>query len=60
MSGNGGAENLIYLEKYPSGMFEALVQQVFPIEAFPVWIPLAFGLVVGLAYAIASGMRRSK
>lgn len=41
-------------------MFETLLQQVFPAEAFPVWIPLAFGLAVGLAYAIASSMRRSK
>ena len=41
-------------------MFEALVQQVFPAAAFPVWIPLAFGLIVGLAYFIASSMRRSK
>ncbi|UVS68613.1 hypothetical protein NWT39_11975 [Nitrososphaera viennensis] len=55
-----GLENLIYLYYYPSGMFEALFRQVIDPAAFPVWIPLAFGLIVGLAYAIASGMRRSK
>jgi hypothetical protein len=41
-------------------MFEALLRQTIDPAAFPVWIPLAFGLIVGLAYAIASGMRRSK
>jgi hypothetical protein len=40
-------------------MFEALFQQIDP-AAFPVWIPLTFGLVVGLAYAIASSMKRSR
>jgi hypothetical protein len=34
--------------------------QVITAEMYPVWIPLTFGLVVGLAYAIASSMRRSK
>jgi hypothetical protein len=39
-------------------MFESLIQIVPPtIESFGVWIPLAFGLSVGLAYAIASGLR---
>jgi len=41
-------------------MFEALVRQVFDAAAFPVWIPLAFGLSVGLIYAVISGLRRSK
>jgi hypothetical protein len=43
-------------------MFESMIQQIVPatIESFGVWIPLAFGLAVGLAYAIASGLRRSK
>ena len=40
-------------------MFEAMFKQIVA-EAFPVWIPLAFGLAVGLAYAIISGMRRSR
>lgn len=38
-----------------------LIQQVsipFNIEAFGVWVPLAFGLAVGLVYVIASGLRR--
>jgi len=34
--------------------------QVITAEMYPVWIPLTFGLVVGLAYAVASSMRRSK
>lgn len=62
MSGNaraGDLENLIYLCYQPSGMFEALFRQIDP-AAFPVWIPLAFGLIVGLAYAIASSMKRSR
>jgi hypothetical protein len=39
-----------------------MIQQIVPatIESFGVWIPLAFGLAVGLAYAIVSGLRRSK
>jgi hypothetical protein len=43
-------------------MFESMIQQIVPatIESFGVWIPLAFGLAVGLAYAIVSGLRRSK
>jgi hypothetical protein len=41
-------------------MFEFLLKQSIDPAAFPVWIPLTFGLVVGLAYAIASGLRRSK
>lgn len=36
------------------------IKQTFDPAAFPVWIPLAFGLVVGLAYVIASGVRRSR
>jgi hypothetical protein len=30
------------------------------IESFGVWIPLAFGLAVGVAYVIASAARRSR
>jgi hypothetical protein len=41
-------------------MFESLIQQSIDPAAFPVWIPLAFGLIVGLGYAIFSGMRRSR
>ncbi len=39
-------------------MFESLLQQSIDPSAFPVWIPLTFGLVVGLAYVIASAARR--
>jgi len=41
-------------------MFESLIQQSIDAAAFPVWIPLAFGLTVGLAYVIASSMRRRR
>lgn len=41
-------------------MFELLLGQEINPAAFPVWIPLAFGLIVGLAYAIASSMKRSR
>jgi len=41
-------------------MFESLLQQSIDIAAFPVWIPLTFGLAVGLAYVIASSMRRRR
>jgi hypothetical protein len=41
-------------------VFEGLLRQTIDPAAFPVWIPLAFGLIVGLAYAIASGVRRSR
>jgi hypothetical protein len=41
-------------------MFEFLVKQTIDPAAFPVWIPLAFGLIVGLAYVIASAARRSR
>jgi hypothetical protein len=38
-----------------------LIQQInVSTESFGVWIPLAFGLIVGLAYVIASAARRSK
>lgn len=39
-----------------------MIQQIVPAtwESFGVWIPLTFGLAVGLAYAIASGLRRKK
>jgi hypothetical protein len=42
-------------------MFEALLKQVivFSTESFGVWVPLAFGLAVGLAFAVISGARRS-
>ncbi|MGD1836146.1 MAG: hypothetical protein ACPKQO_10545 [Nitrososphaeraceae archaeon] len=42
-------------------LFGNLIQQMsIPVnmETFGVWIPLAFGLAVGLVYAIASGLRR--
>ena len=42
-------------------IFGNLIQQLnVPInmDTFGVWIPLAFGLAVGLAYVIASGLRR--
>ncbi len=38
--------------------FEFLLKQSIDPAAFPVWIPLTFGLAVGLGYAIFSGMRR--
>jgi hypothetical protein len=41
-------------------MFESLLQQSIEPAAFPVWIPLTFGLVVGLAYVIASAARRKR
>ncbi|HEY7696195.1 MAG TPA: hypothetical protein VH797_08890 [Nitrososphaeraceae archaeon] len=43
-------------------MFESIIQQIVPAtsESFGVWIPLAFGLAVGLAYAIASAVRKAK
>jgi len=43
-------------------MFESIIQQIVPAssESFGVWIPLAFGLAVGLAYAIASAARKAK
>jgi hypothetical protein len=40
--------------------FEFLLKQVIDPAAFPVWIPLAFGLIVGLAYVIASGVRHRR
>jgi hypothetical protein len=41
-------------------LFDLLLRQTIDPAAFPVWIPLAFGLIVGLAYAIASAARRSR
>ncbi len=46
-------------------MFESVVhnliqQMVFNQQAFGVWVPLTFGLSIGLAYAIISGLRRRK
>jgi hypothetical protein len=41
-------------------MFESLLQQSIDPAAFPVWIPLTFGLVVGLAYVIFSATRRGR
>jgi hypothetical protein len=40
----------------------SLILQIVPAttESFGVWIPLAFGLVVGLAYVIASAARRRR
>jgi len=42
-------------------IFGNLIQQLnvpINLDTFGVWIPLAFGLAVGLAYVIASGLRR--
>jgi hypothetical protein len=43
-------------------MFESVILQIVPanMDSFGVWIPLAFGLAVGLGYVIASAVRRSK
>ena len=43
-------------------LFSNLIQQIVPatFESFGVWIPLAFGLAVGVAYVIASAARRSR
>ncbi|MFL6329422.1 MAG: hypothetical protein ACJ705_00220 [Nitrososphaeraceae archaeon] len=39
----------------------SLIEQInFSQQSFSVWIPLAFGLIVGLAYVIASAARRTK
>jgi hypothetical protein len=45
-------------------IFGNLIQQLsigsvpVSMDTFGVWIPLTFGLAVGLAYVIASGLRR--
>jgi hypothetical protein len=42
-------------------MFDALLQQTFNLEAAGVYVPLGFGLAVGLAYVlISSAMHRRK
>lgn len=43
-------------------MFESVILQMVPAnwESFGVWIPLTFGLAVGLGYAIVSAVRRPK
>ena len=41
-------------------MFETLIQQIFTWEAGAVFIPLAFGLAVGLGYVIISAARHKK
>ncbi|HSA74014.1 MAG TPA: hypothetical protein VLD84_08675 [Nitrososphaeraceae archaeon] len=43
-------------------MFESVILQMVPAnwQSFGVWIPLTFGLAVGLGYVIASALRRSK
>ncbi|HKX80726.1 MAG TPA: hypothetical protein VJL54_00570 [Nitrososphaera sp.] len=41
-------------------VFEFLIKQTIDPAAFPVWIPLTFGLAVGLGYVIASAMRRKR
>ena len=41
-------------------MFEALTQQALTLEGGAVFIPLAFGLAVGLAYVIISAARHRK
>jgi hypothetical protein len=40
-------------------MLESLIMQVFDIREAAVFIPLGFGLAVGLVYAIISSIRRS-
>ena len=40
--------------------FDLLLKQVIDPAAFPVWIPLTFGLSVGLIYVIISGLRRRR
>ena len=41
-------------------MFETLIQQALNWEAGAVFIPLAFGLVVGLVYIIISAARHKR
>jgi hypothetical protein len=41
-------------------MFETLTQQALNWEAGAVYIPLAFGLVVGLVYIVISAARQKK
>jgi hypothetical protein len=41
-------------------MFEPLTQQIFTWESAAVFIPLAFGLAVGLAYVFISAARHKK
>jgi len=41
-------------------MFETLIQQALNWEAGAVFIPLAFGLAVGLGYVIISAARHKK
>jgi hypothetical protein len=39
----------------------SLIEQInFSTQSFSVWIPLAFGLIVGLVYVIASAARRAR
>jgi len=40
-------------------MLDSLIMQVFDIKEAAVFIPLGFGLVIGLVYAIISSIRRS-
>ena len=41
-------------------MFEPLIQQSLSLEGAVVFIPLAFGLAVGLGYVIISGSTTQK
>jgi hypothetical protein len=41
-------------------MFNALIEQVFEWQGAAVFIPLAFGLAVGLGYVIISAARHKK
>ncbi|HKG87187.1 MAG TPA: hypothetical protein VKA95_02585 [Nitrososphaeraceae archaeon] len=41
-------------------MFETLIQQALNWEAGAVFIPLAFGLAVGLGYVIISAARHKR
>ncbi|HEU4482573.1 MAG TPA: hypothetical protein VFR65_05925 [Nitrososphaeraceae archaeon] len=39
---------------------QQLINVPINLDTFGVWIPLTFGLAVGLAYVIASGLRRPR
>ncbi len=41
-------------------MFDALIQQALNWEGGAVFIPLAFGLAVGIGYVIISAVRHKK
>jgi hypothetical protein len=41
-------------------MLDTLIQQTFSLESAAVFIPLAFGLAVGLGYALISAARHRR